>query len=227
MRTSAFTAAILTLSTIATSVSANEDFSALLADLSFGDAPTLNEPLAVAEEDTIANLKPVPTGITMPEMVESTPSSSSQHPRMTRPSPQPCRKRKRRLRSLCKILFPRRRPTFRNRSTLTPPLHLQDVQPTVTAVPSQAVSHIFDSCTSEGCDAGIVCRPRTTPNLPKSTLLQYFRSNACYTNVWDGYNQDCGSHHKHLHGECDCFNKSGKHGCGHGGCESCDSGCDR
>ena len=73
MRTSAFSAAILTLATFASSVSANDDFSALLADLSFGDAPSLSEPLAVAEEDTVADLKPVPTGITMPGMVEMTP----------------------------------------------------------------------------------------------------------------------------------------------------------
>ncbi len=45
MRKSAIALALFaTLSTV-TAAQADDDFSALLADLSFGDAPTLNEPL--------------------------------------------------------------------------------------------------------------------------------------------------------------------------------------
>lgn len=33
--------------------------------------------------------------------------------------------------------------------------------------------------------------PRAVPNLPNSTLYQYFRSNRCHTNVWVGYHQKC------------------------------------
>ncbi|MDA8744201.1 hypothetical protein N9N28_06165 [Rubripirellula amarantea] len=64
-----------------------------------------------------------------------------------------------------------------------------------------------------------VCMPRREVNLPQSSLREYFRSNRCYTNVWDGYSQECGSHHKHIHGTCDCHIKKDRKSClGGGGC---------
>lgn len=36
-----------------------------------------------------------------------------------------------------------------------------------------------------------VCVPRTPVHLPASSFHQYFRSNRCYTNVWDGYTKEC------------------------------------
>ena len=76
--------------------------------------------------------------------------------------------------------------------------------------------HHNSACEPYRYERGIVCMPRVSPNLPTSTFLQYFRGNPCYTNVWDGYRYDCGSHHAHIHGECDCFKR------GNSGCESCD-----
>ncbi|MEL6105630.1 MAG: hypothetical protein AAFU85_06325 [Planctomycetota bacterium] len=35
------------------------------------------------------------------------------------------------------------------------------------------------------------CVPYTVPRLPTSTFYQYWRTNACYTNVWDGYRNQC------------------------------------
>ncbi|MCD0458293.1 hypothetical protein [Roseiconus lacunae] len=52
------------------------------------------------------------------------------------------------------------------------------------------------------------CTPYMPPQLPTSTFYQYWRSNACNTNVWDGYQNRCRTtidlsiHHKHRRG-CD------------------------
>lgn len=35
------------------------------------------------------------------------------------------------------------------------------------------------------------CVPYAMPRLPTSTFYQYWRTNACYTNVWDGYRNQC------------------------------------
>ena len=86
-----------------------------------------------------------------------------------------------------------------------------------------------------------VCMPRRDVNLPSSTLQQYFRSDRCYTNVWDGYSRECGKNHEHIHGTCDCGTKKKRSclsghcrgGCGEilpprqacNDCESCDA-CD-
>ena len=87
-----------------------------------------------------------------------------------------------------------------------------------------------------------VCMPRNDVNLPSSTMLQTYRSDRCYTNVWDGYSRECGNNHKHIHGTCDCGTKkkrsclSGRCGGGCGeilpprqacnACDSCDASCD-
>jgi len=90
------------------------------------------------------------------------------------------------------------------------------------ATPAASVGHVLhhgNQCET-GFEMGTVCRPRGMVRLPSSTFHQYFRSHPCYTNVWDGYGIYCGCHHKHLHGECDCFKQKG-HGCG-----SCAGNCD-
>lgn len=105
---------------------------------------------------------------------------------------------------------------------------------------------------SKGCRLGLgkkhrhveqkVCPPRTAVNLPASTLHQYFRSDRCNTNVWDGYTRECSDDHKHANGTCDCGTKK-KRSCLTGlcggrcgevlpprqacnDCDSCDAGCD-
>ena len=44
-----------------------------------------------------------------------------------------------------------------------------------------------------GSGEGAYCIPHRVPNLPNSTLRQYWRSNACNTGLWDDYQNDCGS----------------------------------
>jgi hypothetical protein len=230
MRTSAITA-ILALSTLTTTLYASDDFSALLADLSFGDAPSLNQPLSVVKEQPAAQLMPVPTGIVMPEMVESTqpvqsvpvesapvqsaPVESVQAPQVALQDPVASD------------------PEPSTQVDLEAAFALQDLQTVTTQVPSQTVGYIPSSCHSQDCDSVITCRPHNKAILPSSTLYQYFRSNACNTNVWDGYRQKCCSSHAHTMGECDCFTKSSKghsclsKGCNGNDCARCDAGCDR
>ena len=207
MRQLAFTASVVALATLANSASATDDFAALLADLSFGDAPTLEESLEKVEEVKVAELKPAPTGFNMPEMVESAPSvelvpaEPAKAPQVALQDP-----------------IPESTPL---QIDLEAAFALQDAGLSEPSVPAQTVGFEQASCLGDSCDTGIVCRPHVPPCLPSSTLSQYFRSHPCYSNVWDGYQSNCGPHHKHLHGECGCFN--GKHS----GCGTCDGGCDR
>ena len=225
MRTSAITA-ILALSTLTSTLSASDDFSALLADLSFGDAPSLNQPLAVAGE-TVAELQPVPTGIVMPEMVESTPPAQSTPIETGLVESDPVEPVQSPQVALQDPIATDPQPS--DRVDLEEAFAMQGMQTVKTEVPLQTVGHINGHCESQVCDSVITCRPRTKPNLPSSTFYQYFRSNACNTNVWDGYQQKCCGSQKHTLGECDCFSKSGKSclskGCND--CASCDTGCDR
>ncbi len=71
------------------------------------------------------------------------------------------------------------------------------------------------SCRDGSCGEGGFCTPHNQPNLPGSTLRQYWKSNSCNTNLWDGYQNKC---RKPLFG-----GKSG--GCGLGG-NCADGSCD-
>ncbi len=80
---------------------------------------------------------------------------------------------------------------------------------------------------SAPCGTQAICRPHHAPSLPPpSTFLQYFRSDDCYSDVWNGFAAErqkrCEHCHKHIHGTCDCFSKGHGHCTGHCGC-----GCDR
>lgn len=59
------------------------------------------------------------------------------------------------------------------------------------------------------------CQPYTPPRLPTSTFYQYWRSNACNVNVWDGFKNRC-----HPHIDLSLHHNKGC-GCDNG----CDSGC--
>lgn len=54
------------------------------------------------------------------------------------------------------------------------------------------------------------------PNLPPPISLDgYYRTPACYRDLWGGYHQqrqhECQCHHKHLHGHCECLNSEPSH----------------
>jgi len=221
MRTSAFAAAFVITATLVSSVRAEDDFSALLADLTFSDAPAAAEPLAVAASEPAEELKPVPalelpaaspSSIDISEMLESSEPIAAPLVALQDPVPSP------------------KSATNPNVVDFNTAFALQSQSPSVSGQPSvsghpsvsgQLAGHRLHSAGCQtGCDqrancgGGVICRPRTKPNLPSSTLLQYFRSDACYTNVWDGYQRKCPSCHKHIHGTCDCFNRNLHANCG-------------
>lgn len=221
MRTSALSVAILAAATVTANLSIADDFSALLADLSFGDAPSIDQPLSVAKTTApeelkdvegakpLAQVKPVPEiGFSMPGMIESEDPKVAEPPQVALKDP-----------------IPATQPEASANVDFDAIFALQDIKAAQTDIPTQAVGHHQNHYDHNfGCDATFNCRPHVKPALPSSTFYQYFRSNPCYTNVWDGYRYRCGDHHKHLHGECDCF-KDSKHGCDREGCGSCDGGC--
>jgi hypothetical protein len=250
MRTSAIAAALVALFTLANLLSAEDDFSALLADLSFGDSPTLSEPenspLTVTDNQPAPSFQPAPTGMLMPGMADTKPISE--------PTPEPAvaPEVEATPRVALQDPVPAVTAEIPDQVDLDAAFALQAMQSANTTIPSQVVGHVHSGCAQSGCDGHdqcgcgyggcgnggcghndteVVCRPRNPVNLPHSSLRQYFRSNPCYTNVWDGYRQHCGDHHKHLHGECDCFkqkSRGGACGCQSQHCQPrCESGCDR
>lgn len=227
MRRSAFSLAAVALA-FTTSVASADDFSALLADLSFGDEPALNAPMSVAASKSTDELKPAPTGFVLPEL-DSVPSSVS----LQDPVP------------VATI--------DSDQVDLDAAFSVQEMESAGDSVPAQSVGFPNHGCAagqtdcaaghagcasdqaSCDCESVTICRPRTQAVLPSSTLYQYFRSNKCYTNVWDGYRHECPKCHSHIHGECDCFSKKRNHGndCGVilpapacNDCRRCDSSCD-
>lgn len=238
MRTSALSVAILAFVTVPTNLSVADDFSALLADLSFGDAPAINQPLTVAatadpeelkqieELKEAEELQPLSShAFTMPGMLDSDAIEVAAKPEVDS-APQVA----------LQDPIPASIPESSDDVNLDAAFALQDVQASSNDVPSRVVGHHVNHCDVQGCDSVITCRPHVKPNLPSSTLYQYFRSDRCYTHVWDGYRRNCGDNHKHLHGECDCFTNSSKGfswssalglGCDRNDCGNCDVGCDR
>ncbi len=195
MRQTAFTLALLTIVAISPNTQA-DDFSALLADLSFNDLPSLNKPLTVAKANPVAKLKPAPQAT----KAKSTLSSVAlQDP------------------------IPAQGPAIRGK------IDLESVFTAQEQISAQSVGHLLHR--DQGCDSGcsetiIDCSPHVKPNLPSSTLHQYFRTNKCNTHVWDNYRQPCRKSNSHVSGNCDCFkNKSDCSSCEIielNDCRSCD-----
>ncbi|MFK8111558.1 MAG: hypothetical protein AB8B91_05135 [Rubripirellula sp.] len=221
MRKTAYTLAFLTISAFVGKANGQDGFSALLADLSFSDLPALNEPLAVAKVERATELKPAPA-LTMPSNaapVQKKEAETNFAPPATVALQDP---------------VPAKEPAISSPFDLDAAFELQDLES--GRAPAKSVGHILHhSSTSDcGCDTGcdnvITCTPHVKPSLPSSTFQQYFRSNKCAVNVWDGYRQPCGPCQKHIQGRCDCFDKQGN--CLSGAynrsdCVSCDGGCDR
>jgi hypothetical protein len=86
------------------------------------------------------------------------------------------------------------------------------------SVPGHAVAHGGDgSCSTCGPAGhrghGAFCQPYVPPRLPSSTFYQYWRTNACNVNVWDGFRNRC-------HNPVDLSIKHEAHRCGLGACAS-------
>lgn len=253
MRTSAVAVAIVVFSTVVYSVNAEDDFSALLADLTFTDAPGVAEPLSKAAAEPIEELKPVPEfamPATAPAMVDLSKileTADLENRDLEQPAELETEMNVSAPRIALQDPVPNKQPAIsKSPSSTGQHFDLNEafaLQAPSPAVPSRVVGHqgvqtSHSACggcdQSVGCGNGMVCRPHSSVNLPTSTLLQYFRSNPCYTNVWDGYQRKC-VHHTHLHGTCDCFRRNCHDECGEvlecapcapANCVKCDGTCD-
>ncbi len=261
MRTITLSGTVCGLALAITSVSVGNDFDALLRDLSFGDAPAIEQSPAQlsqtqqspapspssafnAEADDIAAIfEPteaefaMPVSKKIPAISASTALDALDEPVATPQleavgPPQP--------KVNFNELFTSQdiaptdaavTPIVPNVAPMVDPIPMPMVNPMAMAGPMAGSAGCCDNGCGprDGCNGGLVCRPHVKPNLPSSTFLQYFRSNRCYSNVWDGYRQKCGLGHHHLHGTCDCYdpNREGCLGVKRAGCQSCDGSCDR
>ena len=210
MRNTALT--LLILAILANVAAANDEIKRLLADLSFGDVSSAENKLPVSKhaKPTVAErLKsdPLVEGMKMPVLSDNlTPVTVVALP--AKPTVMTA------LQDPIPASLPRSEDNLIDVSTALP-----EVIVTMPPMEAKSVGHLQQNraCNAPAYETGIVCRPRVSPNLPTSTFLQYFRGNPCYSNAWQGYGWDCGPHHAHLHGECECFKGKGS------GCESCDA----
>jgi len=215
MHNSALT--LLILAILANSASANDEIKRLMADLSFGEVMNADDKVPASKVPASKKAEPnhrervqsepVVGGMTMPAL----PDTFAPVPVMAMPST-PI------VKTVLEDPIPDSMPQFEvNLIDVANALPADIV--TIPPMEAQSVGHRHQNaaCQVPAYETRVVCRPRGNPNLPTSTFLQYFRGNPCYSNVWNGYRYDCGPHHAHLHGECDCF--KGKKA----GCESCDA----
>ena len=198
MRYATLTIATVVALTVNTNLRGEDDFSALLSDLSFGNVTSLEmPPLAVTKEKLSQELKPVPapTRTASKKVVQElvAPKVALQDP------------------------IPAKVPVAAKKADQ---IDLEKMFAASEKTPAETVGHLLHGHHG-GCDANcgtqtIECSPHVKPYLPSSTMYQYFRTNKCNTHVWDGYQQRCRKANAHLSGKCDCFESSH-----HGGCSSC------
>ena len=203
--------------------SANDELTRLLADLSFGDAVTVDEvdeSVAVSEEAS----QPVEEAVDTEDEVELPEITSdeqfSQLPEFSElvasgsglqlpaePAPKAV------------LNEPVAESEPQQNVDLPEVMNRQPSEIALQPVETTSVGHreYRKDCAPQHYHAEIICQPRYTPNLPTSTFLQYFRGNPCYSNVWVGYRYDCGPQHAHIHGACGCL--QGKNN----DCAGCDS----
>ena len=205
MRISALSIAIVVATTIVNAAAAKDDFSDLLAGLSYGQSTPISNSVPGYVDRHVDELLPAPSGFVMPNDQEVlAPQALLSGPVVSD-------------------------PPHADFVDLDAAFAMQQLETAGRGVAVNAVgfghSRLHDGC-GGGCDSGGCdglgsggcescgpCVPHNPVNLPSSTFLQYFRSNKCHTNVWDGYQQACGCAHKHVTGQCDCMEKSSKKCC--------------
>lgn len=251
MRTIALSLAMGSLLLAVARIAVGNDFDVLLQDLSFGDPSPPVETLAANSPPAAESSEGV-NGLLMPS-----PDADRARPARQQPSPQQALVADPGMieqlvpkQSHRDVDFD---AVFTSKEASDSDDALADIEPVPTpepmpmdgepivAAPITDPAYIHDNAyvaTGHGCGCGhgyghhcgqvVTCLPHVAPNLPNSTFLQYFRSNKCYSNVWDGYHQKCGCGHAHIHGTCDCCDPH-RRSCfsaGHSHCGNCDA-CDR
>ncbi len=230
MRTIALSTTVCGLVFAISGISEANDFDALLQDLSFGASPSvaIEQPSTadLAIETPAETTNPASQGFIMP--TANTLATPVGMPLMALDEPATTSEIQPNANVDFVEMFTAQDVSDTDAALAPIPEPLVNPEPQMIPAPAMVAGGDCGCAVHNSCEQVIICRPHLTPNLPSSTFLQYFRSNKCYTNVWDGYQQNCGSNHDHLHGTCDCFNPHKKSclGGNHSNCGRCD-GCDR
>ncbi|NNE00670.1 MAG: hypothetical protein HKN47_25420 [Pirellulaceae bacterium] len=163
MRKIAIGSAVCALLLIATSASAKDDFSALLSELNYGEPTATTQ--VVPQYTTVSNEVPSTT-LSMPNLPGKINARVAVASKPT----------------------PAQTVGYSVGSNIT-----NSFAGGGCAVGGCASG----ACGGTGCNGncggheGGYCVPHTVPNLPTSTLRQYWRSNSCNCTVWDGYQNTC------------------------------------
>ncbi|QDT08750.1 hypothetical protein [Planctomycetes bacterium K23_9] len=179
MRKFATTGALCAIVMSASLVSAKDDFSALLSELSY------NQPAASSPSYRVADNSQAAATATTPAPA-SAQATVSHQPAISMPAGQS-------------------QPMHAQQFNHAGPAPASFQQPCDSGCASTGGGCLNGSCRSGNCESGF-CTPHNMPNLPGSTLRQYWRSNACNSNVWDGYQNEC---RKPLFGKKRCGQEEG------------------
>ncbi|MEM6473624.1 MAG: hypothetical protein AAF802_28965 [Planctomycetota bacterium] len=186
-------AAIAASLAIALPAEAKYDFDALLADVNSGQDPA--EPVA----------RDLAGDATTPAIIMPTNPGAEELPVPPVPATQPA------------ATVPSAPPAAPHHAQAVPAAVNPGMPMHVSAAPCTDGCSDLGGCNShsgKSCIGVAPCHPYTTPRLPVSTFYQYWRTNACNVNVWDGFRNRCHTtidlsiKKKSLCGGCDS-------GCGH------------
>lgn len=200
----ALLAMVAALFTVSGNASADQNFNALLADVSFGQnatspavkltgKPTAPTPLVMPQVTGTEDLPvpPAPAAVAEPALqgAPAAPVAAASQPH-AQPSP----------------------------AAVAPgmPLHVSPAPYTdACSACNPCKKKHFESCFGEAR-----CQPYTPPQIPVSTFYQYWRTNSCNVNVWNGFRNRC-----HTTIDLSIDKKSHCDSCrGCGGCEAIDCG---
>jgi hypothetical protein len=201
---------------ITVSTALASDFDALLSELTFdqppaaGDAETLT--LDVAAERTAESLEPAPPQVedelTMPPQPHSPqplsdlPATPAAEPETVVPASPP---------SIAPPVVVDMNEAFAAQECSAPPCAACQGEPCGGPRGGCARCGCHDAHGCHGCQLHgslcTTCVPYHPPRLPSSTFYQYFRTNACNVDVWNGYQNRCCFAAEHTRGECECFEK--------------------
>ena len=227
MRKTAFLSTAAALLISVSPVAAQTDFDALLSDLTFGDSPSAGETLTldVAAEKAAETLKPAPaepkTTLTLPPEAEVVVAPSPTPESAPAATPEASRSIVQGPMAHAPIT-----PTMAA-PTPVAPTHIDFAQAFAAqecdacgGCDSACGGPCAGGCATDGCLLGgcgkkkdhdcPTCIPYHKASLPSSSFFQYFRSDACNVDVWNGFHNRCcyADHHsyhdKNKRGCMDC-----------------------
>ncbi|WP_372897401.1 hypothetical protein [Stieleria sp.] len=202
---------------------AKSDFDALLAEVNFDNAPAAALP-AAAQPAPIRDVATTLVDETVQAIAESSDAVADATELTTTPAAE----------ALAMPADSEPLPTPPIAEPIAEPI--VDQQAPAAAVQAAACCHQCTPSCGKHCRlAGLkhrdfiqpgACQPYMTPQMPTSTFYQYWRSNACNVNVWNGFRNQCKPHiDLSIHGKSHGCNSGCDNGCSSGGCAAAPTDC--